>query len=102
MFEIQMLIPIADNDGDLFSPEHHFAFEVEAVRLFGGLTHYPSTAIGAWNDNGDLYQDATRVYGFAVAGLEAAAKAVELARFAKNHYRQVAIFVRYLGQVEII
>jgi hypothetical protein len=101
MFEIQMLIPVLDNDGVPFSPEEHEAFELKAAELVGGFSRYQGETLGGWYFEGRLYRDRTRVYGLAVEGLAGGAKVLELAAFAKAHYRQEAIFLRYLGVVEI-
>ena len=103
MFEVQMLIPVASNDGVVFAAEHHAAFEAAAVDAIGGFTLFPSTAIGGWkNADGVVYSDSTRVYGFALTSLSQGAAVVGLARFAAKHYDQEAIAIRYLGHFEII
>jgi excisionase family DNA binding protein len=67
MFEVQMLIPLADNDGETFTAEHHAAFEAAVIDSFGGFTLYPASAIGGWrNAAGVTFSDATRIYGIAV------------------------------------
>lgn len=103
MFEVQVLIPVVDNDGRAFTGEDHTAFEVVLVDRFGGFTLYPSTAVGGWKDaSGVLFTDRTRMYGIAVASITDGAKIADVVTFAKAHYRQLAIFVRYLGLVEIL
>jgi hypothetical protein len=103
MFEVQVLIPVVSNDGRAFSAEDHAAFEAVLVDHFGGFTLYPSTAIGGWKDaDGVLYTDRTRVYGIAVASLADGGNVRSVVTFAMSHYAQLAIFVRYLGLVEIM
>jgi len=103
MFELQVLIPVVDNDGHPFTGEDHMAFESALVDRFGGFTLFPSTAVGGWKDaSGVLYTDRTRVYGIAVTSITDGAKIADVVTFAKAHYRQLAIFVRYLGIVEIL
>jgi hypothetical protein len=103
MFEVQMLIPLAGNDGASFTAEHHAVFESAAVESFGGFTLYPACASGRWvNDAGVDMTDATRIYGFAVASIADGSKVVALAGFAKVLYEQEAIFIRYLGVTEIL
>jgi hypothetical protein len=98
-----MLIPVAANNGEVFSASHHAAFEFKACDALGGFTLYPATAVGGWiNGDGKAYADATRVYGFALRSLAQGSALVELARFAAEHYGQEAIAIRYLGQFEII
>ncbi len=103
MIIVTILIPLADNAAQVFSPEHHRAFETSLAETFGGFTRLPGTHHGAWIDGGTLYTDATRAYQVAVAGLleraEDIRRAVERARV---HYRQEAIYVSYLGTAEIL
>ncbi len=102
MVEIQILIPVADNAGVRFSPAYHAAFEAYVVDRFGGITRFPSTATGTWADAGVTYQDRLRVYGIAMRSLTQGALLGEVVDFAKSHYRQEAIFIRYLGLNEIL
>jgi hypothetical protein len=103
MFELQILIPVLDNDGDAFGAEHFAAFEAAVIDSFGGFTLYPSTAVGGWrNDAGREFRDATRVYGIAVPSIAAGDKVAALVRFSKALFAQEAIFVRYLGVIEIL
>ena len=51
MFEVQMLVPTADNDGNVFWPDHVAAFEAAAIDAFDGFTVYPATAIGGWRSS---------------------------------------------------
>ncbi len=101
MFEITILIPVCDNSGVRFESEHHAGFEHVLAESFGGFT-CTGEASGGWLDGGRLYRDSTRVYVIAVDGLAGASRAVDVARFACAHYRQEAIFLRYLGQAEVI
>jgi hypothetical protein len=103
MFEVQVLIPLADNDGETFTAAHHAAFEEAIVDAFGGFSLLPSTAVGGWkNDAGVMFSDVTRVYAIAVVSLTHGDKLGGLVRFAKAFYMQEAIFIRYLGVVEIL
>lgn len=103
MFEVQVLIPLADNDGETFTAAHHAVFEEAVVDAFGGFTRLPATAIGGWkNDAGVMFSDVTRVYAIAVASIVDGDKLGALVRFAKAFYLQEAIFIRYLGVIEIL
>ncbi|RYZ17178.1 MAG: hypothetical protein EOO70_02680 [Myxococcaceae bacterium] len=101
MFEIQILIPVASNEGVTFAPAHHDAFEAFVIDRFGGLT-FAGTVQGAWLDNGQLYRDTCRLYQVAVTSLTDGGKVGEVVSFAKVHYAQLAICLRYLGIVEIL
>lgn len=103
MFEVQVLIPVADNDGSAFSAEHFAAFEAAILDAFGGFSVIPSEVVGAWrSDAGVDYRDRSRVYAIAIASLTDGARLGELIGFAKAHFRQEAIAFRYLGLLEII
>lgn len=103
MFEVQMLIPLADNDGETFTAEHHAAFEEAIVDAFGGFSRLPSTVVGGWkNADGVMFSDITRVYAIAIVSLTDGGKLGGLVRFAKAFYLQEAIFIRYLGVIEIL
>ena len=102
MFEVLVLIPVLSNEGSRFSSNHHEAFESYVVDRFGGVTLYPSNAIGTWIDAGKTYHDETRVYGFAVKSIAQGDKVAQVATFAKTHYAQLAIYIRYLGLSEIL
>lgn len=104
MFELQVFVPVADNDGVSFSDDEHQAFEAFVVDRFGGLTLYPSMTVGVWIDPDAriTYRDRSRVYAIAVASILDGAKIGEVVAFAKSHYRQLAIYVRFLGVAEIL
>lgn len=102
MIEVLILIPVRANDGAVFSAEHHMAFEAELVAIFGGFTLLPSSAVGAWLNAGVVYRDETRIYGVFLASLTDGSKVGVAVAFAKRHYGQLAITIRYLGLSEIL
>jgi len=95
---------VRDNDGIAFDPAHDDVFANHLVSRFKGYTLLPGEGSGGWEGpDGRIYRDTMRVYMVAVSGLIADGVQVELAaRFAKRHYRQEAIFLRYLGLTEIV
>lgn len=101
MFEVKILIPKDSNDGETFSAAHHAQFETAAVSLFGGVTRY-GTAEGSWSEGGAIYRDRHMVYAVALASIADGAKVGELAAFARAHYSQMAIYITYLGQAEVL
>ncbi len=102
MFELQILVPTADNAGNAFSVEDHAAFEAAILSRFGGFTLYPGVAAGAWVAEGRRFDDAHRVYAMAVSSLTDGDKIAALVAYVKGHYQQEAVYVRYLGQAEIL
>ncbi len=103
MIEVRILIPAASNDGDVFTGAHHRQFERYACELFGGITREPATAEGVWlNDDLVEFRDVTFIYVVALSSITEAGRIGELAEYAKAHYGQKAIYVRYLGLAEIL
>ncbi|MBW1878821.1 MAG: hypothetical protein JRI25_20465 [Deltaproteobacteria bacterium] len=102
MLGIELFIPLADNDGRRFGDDHHAAFEAGLAAIFGGCSRLPGAVIGAWEHEGRTYHDDSVVYLVALPSLLDGGKVRQAVEVAKRHYRQEAIFIRYLGQVEII
>lgn len=102
MIEVQVFIPVADNDGYQFSTAEHGAFEEFVAGLFGGATRYPDSAVGVWFGGGVLYRDELRVYGIAIASIIDGGKFAQVVDFVKSHYRQLAVCIRHPGGVEIL
>lgn len=103
MVTVQVLIPVADNNGEAFAPSEFDAFQVEVLRHFGGFSKLPGRVSGGWQDNGVVYADELIVYEIGVGGLLAdAEKLAAVVAFAREAFRQEAIGVRYLGQFEVL
>lgn len=101
MIEVQVFIPLKSNEGKAFDQAHHMGFEAFVLERFGGISLLPGQVAGSWMDEGKIYHDQTRVYLIAMVSLLEAASLNEVLGFAKIHYRQEAIYFRYLGQSEI-
>lgn len=100
---VEILIPLTSNEGSAFDADHHRAFEAELISTFGAYSQLPGAVRGGWAHAGVVYTDENRVYGVAVeALLRDSAKLLHVVEFAKAHYSQLAIFVRYLGQAEVL
>jgi len=103
MIEVTILIPLADNRGQTFTPAHVGWFEDKLLGSFGGFTRLPATLVGGWLDEGREYRDILFAYQVGVDGLLAQGDRLrEVVDFAKSHFRQEAIFLRYLGVAEIL
>lgn len=103
MIEFTVLIPVVSNAGQAFSPEHDSVFEAFLLARFGGFSRAPSLVAGAWlGEGGFEYRDASRAYIVAVASVLDASKLREVVDFAKRHYGQEAIYLRYLGLSEVL
>ncbi len=58
MHLIQILLPLAGNDGERFSPEAFARVRAELAERFGGLTAFTrSPAEGLWCEGGDTARD---------------------------------------------
>lgn len=96
-----ILVPLKDNDGHVFSPEHHDAFRARARELFGGYTSLGLT-FGEWTDaSGAVYADDCSRYEIATPSLLDSARVRSFCDFAAKHYRQKAIYVSALGVVDL-
>lgn len=107
MIDVQILIPVASNEGETFTAAHHSAFEAFLIERFGGFsgfTRLPGHAEGGWADpTGRVYRDITVIYMVAVPALLGSADGLRaMADRAKAHYAQEAVLLRYLGIVEIL
>lgn len=103
MIEFQVLIPVLSNAGEAFSPEHDAVFEAYLLDRFGGFSRAPGLVAGAWiGEGGFAYRDASRVYVVALSSVIEAGRLREVVDFAKTHYSQEAIYLRYLGLSEIL
>ena len=101
MFELTFLVPLADNDGITFTPAHHDQFEATVVEVFGGFTRL-GLVVGGWSDGKVIYHDTTMAYVVALKSITDGARVANIVAFAKAHFRQEAIYVRYLGLAEIL
>lgn len=102
MFQLTVLIPVRDNAGIPFADGDFAAFEGLVLSLFGGMTRLPEMASGLWAAAGVTYVDDCRIYLVAVASIGDGGKVSQIVAFAKATFNQKAIFVAYLGIVEIL
>ena len=103
MIEVTILIPMADYNNVAFTPAHHAAFEADLLSHFGGFQLAVGNVTGQWKDAGTIYADELREYKVAVKGMiEAGGELAATVAFAKGHYSQLAVYVRYLGNCEIL
>lgn len=102
MIEVTIYVPAADNDGATFSPTHHAAFEALVSGRFNGLTRATQEVEGVWiGQDARVYRDRNLVFIVAIPSILDGGTLREVLSFAKDHYRQEAIFFRYLGIAEI-
>lgn len=102
MFEVTILIPSHDNDGNAFPADAFIVFEEQAARYFGGFTRLPGSAYGGWIGPRGLDRDSTYLYVVALKSIEQGKPLADLVKQAKVLFKQDAIFIRYLGVAEAI
>lgn len=102
MFEVQILVPMWDNDGAAFPQELFDRFEEEAMTQFGGFSRHPNISGGWTNPEGKVFSDCSRVYAVACKDLTEGHSARLLASWAKWTFSQEAIYIRYLGLAETV
>ncbi len=102
MIEVTILVPVRANNGVDFTDDEHTAWETELLRLFGGFSLFEATVRGGWIDGGVVYHDDTRIYIVFLASLVDGEKVGLAVAFAKTHYGQLAITIRYLGLAEVL
>ena len=93
---VQILLPLADNDGRPFGPDLHAKVRAELTDRFGGLTAYTrAPAQGLWRDGADRTSRADVVVFEVVAegGLDAAWWG-DYRRALEARFRQERILVR--------
>ncbi len=103
MFNVEILIPLSDNQGMVFTQEHHRVFESQLIDQFGGYSRRAGAVQGGWkNAEGTVFNDYSTVYMVAVGSILATGGLAKVVAFARVHYLQETIFVAYLGLSEIL
>jgi hypothetical protein len=101
MFEAFILIPAYDNDGIRFVRADYLAFESRIATFSTGAT-LRGRVSGLWLDSGQTFREPLREYEIAMESLRQIAPFLEAAEWARVHFRQLAIYVKVAGVVEII
>jgi hypothetical protein len=102
VIEVQFFIPVATNAGVVFPARHDAMWEAELNRLFGGHSRLPGVVAGQWVQGGQVYVDQSRIYLVALTSITQGDLVDQAAAFARAHYGQLAIYVRYLGLSEVL
>lgn len=82
----RLLVPIADNDGLVFTDRHHLKLYRLVFKISGGSTDNPWSN-GRWMDEGRVYKDRVVPLEF----LATTEEADKIAAFALIHYDQMEI-----------
>ena len=101
MFEAFILIPVHDNDGSTFTRADYLAFEALIGTFSSGAT-LRGRVSGRWLDSGQTFREPLREYEIAMESLRQIAPFLDAAEWARVHFRQLAVYVKVAGVVEII
>jgi hypothetical protein len=82
----RLLVPVADNDGLVFTDRHHLKLERLVFKISGGSTDNPWSN-GKWMNKGRVYKDRVVPLEF----LATTEEADKIAAFALIHYEQMEI-----------
>lgn len=90
---LDLLVPIADNEGRLFNPEDFASFEDQLIALAGGFTRR-GTLTGVWQSpNGQVFSDQSHAYSVTVPSDVAESVMAEIARYIRTRFHQEAAWV---------
>ena len=93
---LDLLVPIRDNDGVLFTDADFDAFEDYLLDTVGGFTRR-SDVDGAWRSpEGVTMRDHSRAYTLTLPEERAAIQMLLVSDYIKSHFRQEAAFVEQI------
>lgn len=102
MIEVEILIPVADNGGHLFTASDFEVWHTKLLDLFEGFSKRPGHIHGGWVEEGKRYDDKLLAYVVSIGNITEGGKVGEAVIFAKRHFRQRAIYISYLGLSAIL
>lgn len=105
MFEIQVFVPVADNDGVVFDDGAFGALETVLCDRFGGFSLFPTPVVGGWRGpEGRIYRDTLRAYAVWTETPELSDDLRATAAYVKVAFAQEAVSVRIpaTGRAEIL
>jgi hypothetical protein len=91
---VDILVPLADNDGRPFPPTAFHTFENSLATLCGGFTRRGDVE-GAWRspDTGEIMRDRSRSYVITLAAEQAEEQIAKIESFICRYFRQQAAFL---------
>ncbi|HVE70684.1 MAG TPA: hypothetical protein VNI54_04890 [Thermoanaerobaculia bacterium] len=94
---VDILVPVADNDGRPFPPFAFETFEHFLTTLCGGFTRRGDVE-GAWRspETGDVMRDRSRSYVVTLAAEEADGQVARIESFIRRYFRQEAAFLELI------
>ncbi len=100
MVKTMFLVPIRDNEGRPFPRSHWRELEQQLLQ-FGGFSRTTGVA-GTWTDGGRIYRDTSRQYVVSLQSWTQIPAWLEIVRWARERFRQEAIYIEVAGVPEII
>ncbi|HUP60718.1 MAG TPA: hypothetical protein VNA69_09905 [Thermoanaerobaculia bacterium] len=94
---VDILVPLADNDGDAFPPSAFDTLEHFLTTLCGGFTRRGDVE-GAWRspDTGVVMRDRSRSYVVTLPAEEADEQIARIESFIRRYFRQEAAFLELI------
>lgn len=90
---LDLLVPVADNDGRPFPEGDYSDFERLLVNVVGGFTRRPDVT-GVWrNEAGRIFRDTSRSYATTIPADRTIEVASLLHRFITDRFRQEAVLI---------
>ena len=99
--EYTVLVPLFDNAGVAFAADLLAALRLELIETFGGCTRQDGL-VGAWIDDGVLYEDINASFTVATGRPDGRALIEAFARRWGKRLGQIAMYVRLPGGKAII
>lgn len=101
MVKTMLLVPVADNAGEVFGPEDFRELESRLLALGGGFSRQANVA-GAWAYEGRVIRDESRQYLVALQGWRDVAAWLDIVEWARIRFRQDAMYVEVAGIPEVL
>ncbi|MGH2370793.1 MAG: hypothetical protein ACRDI2_21660 [Chloroflexota bacterium] len=99
MIKTTMLIPVADNEGEPFSPRLVRSLE-QRLLAFGGWSRYEHVT-GAWRFQGRVYQEENLRYTVSITSWAQFPGWLAVVRWARRAFRQPALYIGLAGIPEV-
>lgn len=102
MFYARLFVPVADDAGARFAKADWLELEGRLLTRLGGF-HIEGERRGAWrSDSGREDHEVSRVYAIALDSVRQISDFIAIADWARQHFREEAIFVEIDGRPEIL
>ena len=96
-----MLVPVRDNEGRRFTESAWRELQRRLMAEFDGYTRRTGV-VGAWAAGGQVYRDTSREYTVVITSWEQLPAWLSIVRWARERFRQEAIYIEVAGVPEIL